>query len=301
MNKDRWRRLADGHGLLSVLLNLRRVAEGYQPIFLDHGVEALPRYGYGKPPHPELAHILAANEERYSSLLVKFLGFSEHLLRLPLHPRKASCEPCWINEWMDGLDTFGLYGFVASRDPGLFLEVGSGFSTRLVRRAIRDHRLRTRVVSIDPKPRAEIDELCDERIRMPLEKCDLGIISRLGPGDIFSIDGSHRSFMNSDVTVFFLEILPRLRPGVLVHIHDIFLPLDYRPWWMQRFYPHRYWSEQYLLAASLLAGHSSYQVILPCHYVSITPRVAGILDKFWDMPQLAGISRSGTSFWIESR
>jgi hypothetical protein len=107
--------------------------------------------------------------------------------------------------------------------------------------------------------------------------------------------------MNSDVTVFFLEILPRLRPGVLVHIHDIFLPLDYKPWWLQRFYPHRYWSEQYLLAASLLAGHSSYDVILPNHYVSMTPHLARALDTFWREPQLAEVSRSGSSFWIQAR
>ena len=53
------RRLADGHGFLSVLLNFQRLAHGYQPIFLDYKVEAVPRYGYGKPAHPELSRILA--------------------------------------------------------------------------------------------------------------------------------------------------------------------------------------------------------------------------------------------------
>ena len=72
MKKNVMRKLADGHGFLSILLNLRRVANGYQPIFLDYKIEALPRYGYGKPPHPELARILAANEDGYHQLLSQF-------------------------------------------------------------------------------------------------------------------------------------------------------------------------------------------------------------------------------------
>jgi hypothetical protein len=301
MKKHLMRKLADGHGFLSVLLNLRRVAYGYQPIFLDYKAEPLPRYGYGKPAHPELAVILARQEARYAELLSHFLKVSENLLRIPLHHQNSSSTPCWINEWMSGLDTFSLYGFIATGNPALLLEVGSGFSTRLARRAIRDHQLRTKVISIDPQPRAEIDGLCDEIIRQPLEKCDLSVIRRLGPGDILFIDGSHRSFMNSDVTIFFLEILPRLHPGVHVHIHDIFLPHDYEPWWLLRFYPHRYWSEQYLLAVSLLAGHSNYEVILPNYYVSITPEISSVLDAFWSNPLLAGVPRGGSSFWIEIR
>ena len=299
--KKTLRSLADGHGLLSVLLNIRRVAKGYQPIFLDYRVKPIPRYGYGKPPHPELTRILACNEDHYVKLLVQFSSFSDDLLRIPSRQQKSSPEPCWINEWLDGLDTFALYGFMATRNAALLMEVGSGYSTKLARRAIRDHQLQTKIISIDPNPRAEIDTLCDEVIRQPLENCDLSVVDRLGPGDIFFMDGSHRSFMNSDVTVFFLEILPRLRPGVLVHIHDIFLPLDYKPWWLQQFYPHRYWSEQYLLAASLLAGHVGYDVVLPNHYISITSHVASVLDEFWKEPQLADVSRSGSSFWIQTR
>ena len=306
MKKNLMRELADGHGFLSILLNYRRIAHGYQPIFLDYKVEALPRYGYGKPPHPELTRILAANDERYSHLLSQFLKVSDDLLRIPLaqpplNQPRSSQEPCWINEWLEGLDTFTLYGFLATRNPVLVLEVGSGFSTKLARRAIRDRQLQTKIISIDPHPRAEVDPLCDEIVRQPLEKCDLSIVDRLSAGDIFFMDGSHRSFMNSDVTVFFLEILPRLQPGVLVHIHDIFLPVDYKPWWLQQFYPHRYWSEQYLLAASLLAGHSNYEVILPAHYVSMSPHLARVLDVFWKEPQVEGVPRGGSSFWIETR
>jgi len=170
----------------------------------------------------------------------------------------------------------------------------------VARRAIADRKLRTKLVSIDPQPRAEIDTLCDEVIRKPLEQCDLAIFRRLKRGDILFLDGSHRCFMNSDVTVFFLEILPRVESGVLLHIHDIFLPEDYVPSWLQRYYPHRYWSEQYVLAASLLAGHAGYEIVLPSHYVGMNPRLSAVLEPFWDRVKPPRELTRGSSFWIET-
>jgi hypothetical protein len=295
------RKLADGHGFLSVFLNLQRLLHGYQPIFLDYRVEAIPRFGYGKPAHPELTSILAGNDAGYAKLLPEFLNFSDDLYRIPLREPSESAEPSWVQDWLDGLDTFALYGFIASGAPQLYLEIGSGYSTKVVRRAIKNRNLPTKIVSIDPNPRAEIDGLCDEIIRNPLEKSDLKIFDRLNAGDVLFMDGSHRSFMNSDVTVFFLEILPRLKSGVLVHLHDIFLPLDYPPYWELQYYPHRYWSEQYLLAASLLAKQSAYDVVLPNHYISITEPLARLLDGFWSDPRLNGVPRGGSSFWIRMR
>lgn len=299
--RDTLRRLADGRGLLPVLLNLRRLTKGYQPIFLDYPVQAVPRYGHGKPAHPKLTEILAANDLRYADLLNRFLNLSEDLYRIPLRAPKVSPEPCWLHDWLDGLDTFALYGFAATRNAALYLEIGSGYSTKVVRRAVKDAGVSTKIVSIDPHPRAQIDALCDEVVRQPLEKCDLKIFDRLTSGDILFFDGSHRSFMNSDVTVFFLEILPRLKPGVLMHLHDIFLPHDYPPYWEYEFYPHRYWNEQYILAASLLAGHGSFEVVLPNHYVSITRPLAGLLDGFWSDARLSGVPRGGSSFWIQTK
>jgi hypothetical protein len=264
------------------------------PIFLDYPVESTPRYGYGKPAHPELTAIVSGGDERYRMILADFLRFTPKLLRIPSHTRSSSPEPSWINKWFASLDTFALYGFIATREPSLYVEVGSGFSTRVVRRAIRDHGLRTKICSIDPHPRAEIDLLCDKVIRQLLERSDLSFISDLNAGDILFIDGSHRVFMNSDVSVFFLEILPRLRRGVIVHLHDIYLPLDYQP---ER--AHWFYSEQYLLAASLLAGHNDYEVLLPNHYISLTESVRQVIDKFWKHPNLGSTPIHGCSFWIE--
>jgi hypothetical protein len=92
------------------------------------------------------------------------------------------------------------------------------------RYAIRSGNLKTTISSIDPNPRADINKLCDHVFRANMEQFDPKLFQELEAGDILFFDGSHRIFSNTDVTVFFLEVLPRLKPGVLVHIHDIFLP-----------------------------------------------------------------------------
>ena len=298
---SKFRKYADGRGFLTLLLNLGRVRKGYQPIFLDHPVDAVPRYGYGKPAHPELAALLANGDAEYVRWLRRFAEYSDELKKIPMRAGAGSMEPHWQNEWFSGLDLVALYGFVARSNAAQLIEVGSGQSTKIARLAIRNHGLKTKITSIDPQPRAEIDALCDRVVRQRLEDCDLSMLRSLEAGDIFFFDGSHRTFMNSDVTVFFLEILPRLKPGVLVQIHDILLPDDYLPWTEQEFYPHRYWSEQYMLAASLLAGHSNYDVVLPNHYVSTKPELAGELEALWSSRELKGAPRAGVSFWIKTK
>lgn len=285
------RRLAQSNRFLALLCGLPRLFKGYFPIFLDYPPRVTPRWGYGQPPHPILYEMFVRDRESYAQLLRDFLKLTTFLLRIPLRQPKASPEPSWIHNWLDGFDTLALYGFVASRKPAIYLEIGSGYSTKLVRRAIRDHSLPTRLISIDPRPRAEVDALCDEVVRQPLEATDIARLAQLQSGDILFFDGSHRAFMNSDVTVFFLEVLPRLQPGVLVHIHDIELPYDYRP---ER--AHWYYSEQYLLAAQLLAG-PRYRVILPNAYVAHEQDLLGIINPLW--LQLPGVSFRGSSFWIE--
>lgn len=280
---------------MSMLRNLPRLAKGYQPIFVDYPVDPVPRYGYGKPGHPELTAILASHDELYRRTLSGFLRFAPELLRIPIYAPEVSCQPSWTNKWFTGLDMFALYGFVAERRPSLYVEIGSGVSTRLVYQAVQNQSLGTQIYSIDPHPRAEIDSICNKVIREPLERNNLSFVHDLRAGDILFVDGSHRSFMNSDVTVVFLDILPRLKPGVAVHFHDVYLPMDYPP---ER--AHWFYSEQYLLAASLLAGHKNYEILLPSYYISVTPDVRKVVDDFWNSPELTGISAEGGSFWIQT-
>jgi hypothetical protein len=263
------------------------------PVALDYPVEPRQRFDRRRP-QPELQMLLAAHSPRFAETLNLVLKHRETLRKIP-REIGPGLEPAWNNGWQPILDAMLLYTMLVEHRPKFFIEIGSGNSTRFARRAIRDASLSTRLVSIDPHPRVEIDSLCDERVAAPLEGADLSLFARLDAGDILFFDGSHRSFMNSDVTVFFLEVLPKLRRGVIVQIHDIFLPHDYPEIGARGF-----WNEQYLLACYLLGGGQGVEILAPAHFISIEPALAGVLAPLVGEPPFAGLPLEGSSFWFRT-
>lgn len=274
----------------------RKLARTLSPddtILLDFPVHPRPRWTLENP-HPQLHDLLNRDRERFAGRLRSYLAFQTQLEAIRNGRAGASPEePVWRNGWMPPLDGVALYAEVAMGRPAVFMEVGSGNSTKFVRRAIRDHGPASRIVSIDPQPREEVDRICDTVIRQPVEDVSLDVFDTLKAGDIFYVDNSHRSFMNSDVTTVFLDILPRLRPGVLVGIHDITLPYDYPEDWVDRYY-----SEQYLLACYLLARGSLLRIEMPCYFASFDNVLSAILRPLWKAEALKDAGTHGCSFWL---
>lgn len=276
-----------------------------QVIVLNYRVDPHPRYRLGKAPHPQLWSWFDARRGACDAFLDSIRATRSALERIPASTDDPT-EPHWRNIWFSVLDAMALYALVAARAPKRIVEIGSGNSTKFAARAIRDHRLDTRITSIDPKPRAEIDRLCDEVVRAPLENVAADVLARLGPGDFLFIDSSHRAFTNSDVTTLFLEIVPELPPGVVLHVHDVFLPWDYPEEWSDRFY-----SEQYLLACALLSAPRRFELIGGNAFISFDPalraKATALVENsaltFMFEPDFAygGVAGLlGTSLWLES-
>jgi hypothetical protein len=264
-------------------------------IHLDYPVVPKPRWGHGLAPHHALSEIIGRNRAQYAATLHAILGLRDRLTAIPVDAPNDSPEPRWLNGALPGLDAAVLYAMVAQHQPATYLEIGSGQSTRFARRACSDHDLATRIVSIDPAPHAEIDDLCDEVVRSGLEDVDVSVFERVTAGDILFVDNSHRCLQNSDVTVAFLDVLPALPPGVLVHFHDIFLPDDYPLEIADQFY-----SEQYVLAAALLAEGPRLQIVMPNWYVGADAELAAILEPLWAEPGFEAVQRHGASFWLQT-
>lgn len=276
-------------GLALATLGLRK------PIFIDHPHRPEPRFGQGRPDHLALRTLVEDGRERYAERLKRITALGDRLAAIPLRGDPGGAEPYWDNGWLPPLDALALYGLLAEHRPRRYVEVGSGNSTRFARRAITDHALPATITSIDPAPRASIDALCDTVVRRPLQDADLSVFADLGPGDIVFLDGSHRVLMGSDVTVFFFEVLPLLRPGVLVHLHDIFLPDDYPPQWRWRYY-----SEQYLLAAFLLADQGALDIELPNAFVAGDAGLSATVTPLWNGIGVRQHYLPG-SFWMTVR
>ncbi len=259
-------------------------------IEIDYPIAPKARFGHGAPWEPRLEALLERHEARYRANILSFQPYLEPLAEVP--SKDAGLH--WRNDWLPAFDGVSIYGFLARRNPPIYLEIGSGVSTQFARRAVQDHNLRTRIVSIDPAPRKEIDAICDQVIRTRFEDTDMAMFTDLPTDAVVFCDNSHRALQNSDVTVFFVEALPALRPGVLIGIHDIFLPADYPPEWTRRFY-----NEQYLLACYLLGG-DRLKIELPvyyCTYSPSAPTLQGLLADFWSKPNLIGAYHAGGAFW----
>lgn len=267
----------------------------FQNLYLEYPVSLKPRYGHDRPAHPDLFKIIDANREEYKIFLNKAIKHKDFIWTINTSKVKSNqIEPAWNNGYLPGLDIIGLYTLIAEFRPDKYVEIGSGNSTKVAYKSIKDNKLNTEIISIDPVPRAEIDKLATKIIREPFENTNFDFIFSLKENDILFIDNSHRILPNSDSMVFFLEVLSRLSKGVIVHIHDVYLPYDYPQFMCDRFY-----TEQYGLAMYLLANSKKYQPILPNYFISEDEELKSIIEPIWDHPNLEGVERHGGSFWLK--
>lgn len=267
----------------------------------DYGCTQKPREWNDYPTGNPLFHsMLSAGDDGYAKTINSFSRFSKELKTIGMNPPENDYDPYWSNEWFPMGDGIALYCLLALNKPKLYIEIGSGNSTKFAKKAISDHSLETQIISIDPSPRKEIDSLCDEVVRSGLENVDMDLFRRLEAGDILFIDCSHRSCQNSDVTVFFTEAMPSLASGVIWGMHDIFIPFDYPNEWLNKH--DRYYNEQYLLMSYLL-GSGGDEIYFPVNYLeTCKPEFySSFMESFGtNFPWGEGIPRGG-SFWMKKR
>ncbi len=173
-------------------------------------------------------------------------------------------EFCLDNEYFRAVDAEVLYSVIRKYKPNHIVEVGSGFSTRLMARAIREGKLATTITSIDPAPRIAMAECVTEHVQSPVEHVARELLTEsLAEGDLLFIDSSHSVISGGDVPFLFLEVLPRLRKRVWIHVHDIHLPFEYPAEYITAGWG---WNEQYLVHA-FLYHNDAFEILWPARYM----------------------------------
>lgn len=166
------------------------------------------------------------------------------------------------NGYYDTPDAEALYLMIRRFKPTRVIEVGCGNSTRVTRQALVDGGIDGRITAIDPWPRADIADVVDRFEQGCVEAVDPALFADLAAGDVLFIDSSHTVRMSNDVAHLFCRIIPALPSGVVIHVHDIFLPYEYPK---RFFYDCPGWGEQYMLHALIQGG--GYEILWPGYYL----------------------------------
>jgi hypothetical protein len=229
------------------------------------GLQVVPKTYYS--PIPDLATLPADAFERRSAL--RGIEFD------------LDAQVAWIEQLADAMREFAptdaevdnasygrvgadlLHGVVRGLKPRRIVELGSGHSTLFMAAAAERNRtegVETELRTFDPFPtvaRPGVPGLASLEA-VAAQDVPLEVFTALEAGDVLFVDTTHTVKLGSDVNRIVLDVLPALAPGVLVHVHDIFLPYEYpRRWFEESGF---YWAEQYLLQA-YLAGNADVEVL----------------------------------------
>ena len=263
---------------------IRRAVKKTFPVWERLGIHVTPNHFYEPIPDtrslgdslwttPSALVGLQMNEEGQRRLLETFS--SSYRSEYEVFPKDGTPIPYRYyvdNVGFGSVDGELLYCMIRHLKPRRIIEIGSGYSTYLSAQAILKNAedkngYECELTAIEPYPNPVLKKgfpgltrLVQKRIQdVPFSEFE-----KLGENDILFIDSSHVLKIGSDVQYEYLEILPRLRKGVLVHSHDIFLPSEYRKEWVLK--NHIFWTEQYLLQA-FMAFNDSFEVVLAAGYV----------------------------------
>jgi len=269
----------------------------YSPIVDPSELAVEPRHSQVWPSTPRETPGIDWRDDDQVALLRDVFS-AQRRLEFQTEARDDPTEYFAMNDQYPPLDAWLLEAILQSTRPRRMVEIGSGFSSLVTARVNRELLETTmRFSCIEPYPRQflvdgvpGISDLIVQKVQdVPLDE-----FTSLTSGDVLFIDTSHVVKTGGDVTWIFHEILPRLAPGVVVHIHDVFLPDDYPEVWVGE---GRSWNEAYLVH-SFLAFNDTFEVMLGSHYMATRhPDVVARAFPGWT----TAASRGGGALWLRRR
>lgn len=274
------------HGLAPLGLKLdtltRERAESDRILALDS------RGHFSEPVFPVLPAMAAADPAPIlNALRMHSLRFDDLVDR-----NSNSVGYSFSNDYFSSPDAEVLYCMIRHHFPRRIVEIGCGNSTRISRLAIEDAGIETTLSCVDPHPREDVCDIADEVHPVRVEAlARRDLFDSLASGDILFIDSSHDVKIANDTVHLYLEVIPRLASGVLIHIHDIFLPYEYRrDWLLERAMA---FNEQYLVQA-MLQESDRYEILWAGYHLQRT--MADFRGYFAHLGE-----RTAQSLWLRRR
>jgi hypothetical protein len=292
--------------LLRIIANFARGGERQNRLFYEaekiwniHILPCSSNYSY-KSPIPKVSELsdklwdrqynngINWNEREGLELLDKFADYSAEYIELIESGKFNPSKGAFVNH-----DPVVYYCLIRHFKPKKIIEVGLGGSTRLASLArSKNYGQIAHITGVDPYYKStDLQEIIDEIIPRLVQEIPVSEFKKLGKNDILFIDSSHVSKVGSDVNYLFLEVLPILNDGVIVHVHDIYLPDEMPRDWIKS--KAIFWNEQYLLHAFLIFN-SKFKILLSNHYMGHFHPEA--LLKIYNHRPVGG-----GSFWMQKR
>lgn len=265
---------------------------------VDHYYEPLfnPRHLTKSLDQPRALPGIDFNDDGQLAVLKEF-RFNEELSKIPIDGSIGLAFQYHNGSYTSG-DAEFLYNIVRARKPRRIIEIGCGQTTKLIQQATAVNAKENPAhgcehICVEPFENPWLEQLAVKVHRSKVEDLPLEFFSRLEAGDILFIDSSHVVRPQGDCVFEYLQLLPSLKKGVLVHVHDIFTPRDYPFEWIIE--EGRIWTEQYLLEA-FLSHNNDFRIIgavnyLFHHHRAALEQTAPVLAKEPD--------REPGAFWME--
>jgi predicted O-methyltransferase YrrM len=207
------------------------------------------------------------NLSRQLQNLTKLI-YKNELIELDLEKQSPNYGFKIKNTFFSHGDAEIYYQLIRYLKPKNILEIGSGHSTLIALEAIKKNKdinqAKTKITCIEPYENDWLSYLNIEILKKKIEDVKESYYLTLKKGDILFVDSSHIIRPQGDVLKIFLEILPRLNKGVIVHIHDVFTPKNYPAQWIIK--ENKFWNEQYLIEA-LMTNENKYEIYLMLNYI----------------------------------
>jgi predicted O-methyltransferase YrrM len=228
--------------------------------------------------------------------LIQRFNYRDELLEVP-RQKTTETEFGYDNGQFESGDAEMLYNMIRHFKPRQIVEIGGGQSTLMALLAERQNYVddpdnRCHHVCVEPYEHPWLDDIGVSIIRQPIELSETDLVTQLQANDLLFIDSSHVIRPQGDVLHEYLYLLGLLKPGVIVHAHDIFTPRDYpAEWVIERRY---LWNEQYLLEA-FLSFNKSFEVLAAVNYLAHEHRseLSRACPVFAEQPD-----REPGSFWF---